>query len=184
MNNRRLILSALALCLLLIGLLLTLFRFQQKESQRNPEKVITNHNGKHVETHKSQHICPKSSVKSRVGICVKSQTQTPKPSKSSCPKGLNKNRNDVCVMPNPTSTLDWVYPSGKPSLPRVTTPPEESPPVVETSRAGGGGVVDNPTNSPSSESGVTAPSASPAPTTPRPTPSNEGGSNDGVVGGF
>jgi len=160
MKSRRLKWSALVLCLLLIGLLLTLFRFQKEESQ--------NHRNSH---HK------KVTTGTHVGTVEDNSGQQ-------CAKGLVKNRNQVCVKPNPSSTIHWVYPSGKPSLPRVTTPPEKSPPAVETTRVGGGGVIDNPTNSPSSESGVTAPSASPAPTTPRPTPSNEGGSNNGVVGGF
>lgn len=73
--------------------------------------------------------------------------------------------------------------SGTGTKPKVTvsTPPESTPPAVLTSKSGGGGVVDTPTSKPGSETGVKAPGASPAPTTPPAPKPNEGGSNNGVV---
>lgn len=105
---------------------------------------------------------------------------TPNPT---CPPGQTRNVNDVCVEPKSNDPKDYTYPSGKPPVPRVTTPPEASPPPVATSKPGGGGVTDNPTTKPGDESGVTAPSASPAPTTTPTPPPNEGGDNGGSVGG-
>lgn len=105
----------------------------------------------------------------------------PGPTPTPCPSGQTPNTNGVCVEPKSGDPKDYAYPSGKPPVPTVTTPPEASPPPVATSKPGGGGVTDNPTKKPGSESGVTAPGASPAPTTPSTPPPNEGGSNDGVV---
>lgn len=101
-----------------------------------------------------------------------------------CPNGQVRNRNNVCVTPKSKDPKDYTYPPGKPPVPKVTTPAKDKPPVVDTQKTGGGGVVDTPTNTPGSESGVTAPGATPAPTTPTPKPSNEGGSNGVTVTGF
>lgn len=111
-------------------------------------------------------------------------TPTPKPTPT-CPPGQNVNVNGICVEPKSPDPSDYTYPSGKPSVPPVTTPPENSPPPVETEKPGGGGVTDSPTKPPGSESGVTAPGASPAPTTAPSPPPNEGGNNSGPpVSGF
>ena len=108
-------------------------------------------------------------------------TQTPTP----CPQGQNVNVNGVCVEPKPTNPSAYPHPSGKPVVPPVTTPPEATPPVVATQAPGGNGVIDSPTKAPGSQSGVTAPGAIPAPTSPpASTPPNEGGSNNGGVSGF
>lgn len=184
MNKRRQMWSSILLCTTLILLLLTLLpKFQQNNDAGECHKgMIKNHSGVCVKP-PSGPVCHKGLVKNRNGVCVKA-VKTPTPTGQDCAKGTVKNRNGVCVKPKPTAKVSWFYPSDKPPVPKLTTPPDKSPPAVETSRVGGGGVTDNPTKTPSSESGVTAPSASPAPTTPRPTPSNEGGSNNGTVGGF
>lgn len=64
----------------------------------------------------------------------------------------------------------------KPKVPVVTTPAESTPPTVITSQTGSSGVVDTPTNKPSSETGVTAPGATP-PVSTTPVPSPEPGVN-------
>jgi len=92
-----------------------------------------------------------------------------------CPPGQVPNDNGVCVVPKSSDPADYEYPEGKPPVPEVTTPAETTPPAVETTTTGGRGVVDTPTNPPSSETGVTAPGATPAPTTAEPLPPNEGG---------
>lgn len=69
----------------------------------------------------------------------------------------------------------------KPKVPKVTQPAETTPPPVQTSQSGGGGVTDSSTSKPGSESGTTAPEAKPADNKPREVPTNEGGTNDGVV---
>ncbi len=73
--------------------------------------------------------------------------------------------------------------SGSDTKPKasVNTPADSTPPIVSTVKVGGGGVVDTPTNKPVSETGVTAPAAKPAPTTPPAPKPNEGGTNNGVV---
>lgn len=96
-----------------------------------------------------------------------------------CPPG---NEIPDCA-PKSSNPDDYVYPEGKPPV-TVNPTPDTSPPPVITEQTGGNGVVDTPTNDPGSESGVTAPDAEPAPTTPVSPPPNEGGSNDGSVGGF
>jgi len=120
-------------------------------------------------------------------------TDNPPPSEV-CPPDQVRNVNGVCVTPKSSNPDDYMKPgddnttdSGtgtKPRVPTVTTPPESSPPPVNTSVVGGGGVVDTPTNTPGTETGVTAPDAAPAPTTPTPVPSpepsvNPGSDNDG-----
>lgn len=106
------------------------------------------------------------------------------PQNPSCDKGLVKNRNHICVKPKSNNPKDYRYPTKKPVVPKVTSPPDKTPPPVVKTQTGGNGVIDSATKSPGSESGVTAPSASPAPKQPSPTPTNEGGSNNGEVGGF
>ena len=106
-----------------------------------------------------------------------------------CPPDQVRNVNGVCVTPKSSNPDDYKKPgddnttdSGtgtKPRVPTVTTPPESSPPPVNTSVVGGGGVVDTPTNTPGTETGVTAPDAAPAPTTPTPVPSPEPTVNPG-----
>lgn len=109
----------------------------------------------------------------------------PPPPPPICPPGQNVNPNGVCVNPKPGWPGAYTYPSGKPPAPQVTTPAETVPPPVQTQKPGGNGVVDSPTKPPGSETGVTAPGATPAPTTtPSAIPSNEGGSNNGNVAGF
>ena len=67
--------------------------------------------------------------------------------------------------------------------PAPVTPVQPAPEPVQTEAPGGGGIIDTPTKPPGSETGVTAPGATPpptqAPTTPP--PPNEGGDNDGVI---
>ena len=67
----------------------------------------------------------------------------------------------------------------KPKVPVVTTPAEATPPPVETSKVGNSGIVDTPTKTPGSETGITAPGATPpvTGTTPRVVPPVESGAN-------
>ena len=94
------------------------------------------------------------------------------------PNSKSSNPNDY-QRPGTDNTRD----SGRGTKPRVseTRPADANPPVVPTAKVGGGGVVDTPTNRPGSETGVTAPAAKPAPTTPPAPKPNEGGTNNGVV---
>lgn len=119
----------------------------------------------------------------------------PPPPPAPCPPEQVKNENGVCVTPKSSNPADYRQPGDdgkgddvgvgkKPVVAPVTTAPESAPPPVKTEQTGGGGVVDTPTNTPGSETGVQAPGATPAPTTPPATTPNEGGSNDGEVGGF
>ncbi len=113
-----------------------------------------------------------------------------------CPEGEKYNENGVCVAPKSDDPADYRQPGDggkgqdvgtgtKPVVPQVSTPAETTPPPVQTVAPGGNGVVDTPTNTPGSETGVQAPGTTPAPATPSaPPPPNEGGSNDGEVGGF
>ena len=109
-----------------------------------------------------------------------------------CPPGQVRNENGVCVTPKSTNPNDYRRPGDggkgqdvgtgtKPVVPPVTTPPETTPPKVETSKPGGGGVVDTPTKSPGSETGVTAPGATAPPKTPSAPPPNEGSDDPGTV---
>ena len=61
----------------------------------------------------------------------------------------------------------------KPQAPAPTTPAESTPAPVATQQTGGGGVVDTPTKAPGSETGGSAPGATPAPPTTRPVPAPE-----------
>ncbi|MEI7539616.1 MAG: hypothetical protein WCJ36_02505 [Candidatus Saccharibacteria bacterium] len=72
----------------------------------------------------------------------------------------------------------------KPKVPTVTTPAESSPPVVETTKTGNGGIIDTPTKTPGSETGTTAPGATPPTngTTPRVIPPVEAGANPPTSG--
>lgn len=64
----------------------------------------------------------------------------------------------------------------------VTTPTETTPSsVTTTTQAGGNGTTDSSTATLGSQSGLTAQSATPAPTTSSTPPPNEGGSNNGTV---
>lgn len=101
-----------------------------------------------------------------------------------CPKGQNKNANGVCVKPKSSNPTEYKYPVGKTPVPKVTTSPEAKPPVVETTHTGGNAVVDTPAKAPGTETGGTAPGATPAPTKSATPPPNEGGSNNGSVGSF
>jgi hypothetical protein len=123
-------------------------------------------------------------IRAGCGNPGKTVVPTDTPTSRHCPRGQLKNVNGVCVTPKSSDPKDYTYPSGKPKVPTVTTPAEDKPPAVQTVKTGGGGVIDTPTNTPGSESGVTAPGATPAPTTPTPKPTNEGGSNNGTVTGF
>ncbi|MFZ1301420.1 MAG: hypothetical protein WAQ27_02465 [Candidatus Microsaccharimonas sp.] len=89
-----------------------------------------------------------------------------------CPVG---NEDPDCA-PKSSDPRYWTYPVDKPLVPLVTTPAETTPPAVVTEQTGGGGVVDTPTNTPESETGVTAPDVeAPAPSrTEAPTIPNEG----------
>lgn len=94
------------------------------------------------------------------------------------PNHKSSNPNDY-QRPGTDNTTD----SGHGTKPKVseTHPADANPPIVSTAKVGGGGVVDTPTKKPGSETGVTAPAAKPAPTTPPAPKPNEGGTNNGVV---
>ena len=74
---------------------------------------------------------------------------TPTPSKTPSPKS--------------SSPSDYEHKTEAPKA-KVTEPARPKPDPVQTAKPGGGGVVDTPTKTPGSESGVTAPGANPAPT--------------------
>ena len=139
------------------------------------------------------------------GACANPQTQIPTPGKPVIPE----------VTPTPTPGLtpkssnpaDYKKPgddntkdSGigtKPKVPVVTTAPEATPPVFIKQQAtvvrNGRVIIDTPTATPGSETGTTAPGATPVvvtmPTVPASTtpsipstpPVNEGGTNNGTV---
>jgi hypothetical protein len=71
----------------------------------------------------------------------------------------------------------------KKKVPKVTTIPEGTPAIVQQNQTGGNGIIDTITKKPGSETGVTAPGATPAPKVKTPKPVNEGGApvNNGVV---
>ena len=97
-----------------------------------------------------------------------------------CPPG---NTTPSCA-PKSSEPEDYVFPEGKPPV-TANPVPEATPPPVVTTQPGGGGVIDTPTNNPGSETGGTAPGATPAPTTPATPPPNQGGTNGpGDPGGF
>lgn len=97
-----------------------------------------------------------------------------------CPPG---NTTPSCA-PKSSNPDDYTYPDDKPPVTANPTA-DSTPPAVTTEQTGGGGVIDTPTNDPGTETGVTAPGADPAPTTPASPPPNEGGDNDaGDPGGF
>lgn len=110
-----------------------------------------------------------------------------------CPPGEVVNVNGKCVVPKSSDPTHYRQPgdggkgadvgTGTKSPVTVTTPAEAAPPSVVTSVPGGGGAVDTSTSAPTSEAGVPASGADPAPATASPAPSNEGGSNNGVVSG-
>lgn len=119
----------------------------------------------------------------------------------SVPDGYIK-KNNKCLEQKSTDVNDYRRPGDdgagadvgtgtKPRVPTVTTPAETTPPAVKTeTSSGGNGVTDSVTKSPGTETGVTAPGASPAPTTKPSLPPDEGGTTtdtsdndatDGVV---
>ena len=65
--------------------------------------------------------------------------------------------------PKSSSPSDYEHKTEAPKA-KVTEPARPKPDPVQTAKPGGGGVVDTPTKTPGSESGVTAPGANPAPT--------------------
>ena len=148
--------------------------------------------GKVVKEHSVLNRCTQTTTKTPHKGIPKGPTDNPRPPKDTPPTTpkpcveIPGNGVYDCGNPKSSNPRDYVYPSGKP---KVTSGPSRSTPhPVETKKPGGGGVVDTPTNKPGSESGVTAPGATPAPTTPRPTNPPEGGSggsntNDGSAGG-
>ena len=116
--------------------------------------------------------------------CTENCTQNPPPCTSNCTPPCPPNNMTPSCAPKGGDKKDYEYPEGKPPV-TETRPADQAPPVVDTNVGGGGGVVDTPANNPGSETGVTAPDAEPAPTTPTPLPSNEGGDNGaGDTGGF
>lgn len=86
------------------------------------------------------------------GACVNPQMETPIPETTPPPYLQPKS-------PNPA---DYKYPAGKPVVPLVVVPAEVVPPTVITEVEGPSGIEDEATNNPGSESGVTAPGATPA----------------------
>lgn len=119
--------------------------------------------------------------------CVENCGETPpctdKCTPPPCPPGQVTNVNGKCVTPKSGNKDDYTYPEGKPPV-NVQGPADSSPPPVTTTQPGGGGVVDTPSNPPGSETGSTGSGATPPPSTPSAPLPNEGGSNDGSVGGF
>lgn len=115
------------------------------------------------------------------------------PTPPSCPIGQVKNVLGFCVVPKSSNPKDYRQPgdggkgadvgTGTKPPATVTTPAEVTPPTVTTTQTGGNGTVDTPTAPLGSQSGLTAPGATSAPTTTT-TPPNEGGSNNGSVGGL
>lgn len=94
-------------------------------------------------------------------------TTTPETTTTLAPKSDNPN--------------DYQAPEDKPLVPEVTTPPESTPVVVITIEIVNG-VTETPTNDPGSESGVSAPGATPTETTS--VPATEAGVNpvdNGVI---
>ena len=106
---------------------------------------------------------------------------TPTPTPEPTPTPTSTPTPEPSPTPTPSKTLE---PKGEstvePGAPKATQTekPQESAKPVRTSRPGGGGVTDSPTRAPGSESGVTAPGASPAPTTTRDVVPQEDGAND------
>lgn len=95
-----------------------------------------------------------------------------------------------CLQPKSKDKTDYRSPgdggggrdSGTGEKPQApVTPVQPAPAPVEESRPGGNGIVDTPGNKPESDSGVTAPDAKPAPTTPSQPNPDQGGENDGKV---
>lgn len=116
------------------------------------------------------------------------------PPTSGCTPPQVENVNHVCVTPKSSNPKDYRQPGdsgkgqdvGTGTKPRVVAAPvaEATPPPVSTSVTGGNGTVDTPTSTIGSQTGVTAPGATPAPTTSTTPPPNQGGGGTGVVPGF
>lgn len=98
-----------------------------------------------------------------------------------------------CLTPKSSNLKDYKKPgdgnekdSGKGTkkkVPIVTTTPDENPPVVQKNQPGSNGILDTITKKPGSETGITAPGATPAPKVIIQKPTNEGGApvNNGTV---
>ena len=114
--------------------------------------------------------CLNGGIRDEDGRCepkpTPSKAPSPKPTPSKAPS----------LEPKSTNPADYKHETGAPKA-TVTEPAKASPDPVVTQTTGGGGVVDTPTKTPESESGVTAPGADPAPTTTQAAPPPADGAN-------